>query len=100
MAIKTAGRANSNQKDQSQVSSPHGSTSSFQGKLKLSSLIWIVFLTHTNTKLYHIKYISLDIIELLDEAKTMTTIGYHEHIVNLQGLSIVEGGSNLVSEVN
>ena len=30
----------------------------------------------------------------------MTTIGYHEHIVNLQGLSIVEGGTNLVSEVN
>ena len=98
MAIKTAGRVNSNHKDQSQVSSPHGSTSSFQGKLKLSSLIWIVY-THTNTQLYHIEYISLDIVELLDEAKTMTTIGYHEHIVNLQGLSIVEGGTNLVSEV-
>ena len=55
---------------------------------------------NTSTKLYHIKYISLDIIELLDEAKTMTTIGYHEHIVNLQGLSIVESGTNLVSEVN
>ena len=50
--------------------------------------------------MYCIKYISLDIVELLDEAKTMTTIGYHEHIVNLQGLSIVEGGTNLVSEVN
>ena len=57
-------------------------------------------LTHSNTQLYHIEYISLDIVELLDEAKTMTTIGYHEHIVNLQGLSIVEGGTNLVSEVN
>ena len=56
--------------------------------------------THTNTQLYHIEYISLDIVELLDEAKTMTTIGYHEHIVNLQGLSVVEGGTNLVSEVN
>ena len=56
--------------------------------------------THTYTQLYHIEYISLDIVELLDEAKTMTTIGYHEHIVNLQGLSIVEGGTNLVSEVN
>ena len=56
--------------------------------------------THTNTQLYHIEYISLDIVELLDEAKTMTTIGYHEHIVNLQGLSIAEGGTNLVSEVN
>ena len=99
MAIKTAGRVNSNQKEQSQVSSPHGSTSSFQGKLKLSSLIWIVY-THTDTQLHHIEYISLDIVELLDEAKTMTTIGYHEHIVNLQGLSIVEGGTNLVSEVN
>ena len=57
-------------------------------------------ITHTDTQLHHIEYISLDIVELLDEAKTMTTIGYHEHIVNLQGLSIVEGGTNLVSEVN
>ena len=57
-------------------------------------------ITHSTTQSYHIEYISLDIVELLDEAKTMTTIGYHEHIVNLQGLSIVEGGTNLVSEVN
>ena len=55
---------------------------------------------NTTTEVYCIKYISLDIVELLDEAKTMTTIGYHEHIVNLQGLSIVEGGTSLVSEVN
>ena len=39
-------------------------------------------------------------IELMDEAKTMVTIGYNEHIVNLQGVTIDENGNGLISEVS
>jgi hypothetical protein len=78
----------------------------YQGKLnglstipfRLIEIIYKYINIYIYIYIYIYKYI-LGMIELMDEAKTMAAIGYHEHIVNLQGVCIEESANNLISEV-
>ena len=105
VAIKTAERVDDiKMSPWSAYVTPYGNNiAKYQGKPYYLSAIPFSLIEIRNiwmyVCIYHLFIYILGIIELMDEAKTMAAIGYHEHIVNLQGVCVEESGNDLISEV-